>query len=59
MFSYGGIIMASKLKKLARLIFVKSIYRAVEYNKPVLSDDTYILAPNHVSDADRSNYLGA
>ena len=44
--------MSSKLKRIANIVFAKTIYRAMEYNKPDLSDDTYILAPNHVSDAD-------
>jgi len=48
----------SRLKKIANFVFAKSIYRVVEYNKPELSDDTYILAPNHVSDADGPTVWG-
>ncbi|MCL2384177.1 MAG: 1-acyl-sn-glycerol-3-phosphate acyltransferase, partial [Oscillospiraceae bacterium] len=50
--------MSSRLKKIANFVFAKSIYRVVEYNKPDLSDDTYILAPNHVSDADGPTIWG-
>lgn len=39
-------------KKFSRILIAKIIYRVVEYNKPDLSQASYILCPNHVSDAD-------
>lgn len=33
-------------------IIINALYRVKEYNKPNLTDGSYILCPNHVSDAD-------
>ena len=33
-------------------IIINGLYRVKEYNKPNLTDGSYILCPNHVSDAD-------
>ena len=33
-------------------IIINALYRVKEYNKPDLSNGSYILCPNHVSDAD-------
>lgn len=44
--------MSKGIKKMGRFLFGRVLYRVVEYNKPDLSDKSYILAPNHVSDAD-------
>lgn len=38
-------------KKISRII-INVLYRVKEYNKPDLSNKSYILCPNHVSDAD-------
>lgn len=43
--------MSRVIKKIGRFLFGNLLYRVVEYNKPDLSDRSYILAPNHVSDA--------
>lgn len=40
------------LKKIGHFIIGKLIYRVVEYDKKDLSNGSYILCPNHVSDAD-------
>lgn len=40
------------LKKIGHFIIGKLIYRVVEYDKEDLSNGSYILCPNHVSDAD-------
>lgn len=44
--------MSEKIKALGRFLFGTLFYRIVEYNKPNLGDKSYIIAPNHVSDAD-------
>jgi len=44
--------MGERIKKIGRFLFGKVLYRVVEYNKLDLSDKNYIIAPNHVSDAD-------
>ena len=38
-------------KKFSKII-INALYRVKEYNKPDLSNGSYILCPNHVSDAD-------
>lgn len=38
-------------KKFSKII-INALYRVKEYNKPNLTDGSYILCPNHVSDAD-------
>ena len=43
--------MNKSFKKVARVL-INFLYRVKEYNKPNLSDGSYILCPNHVSDAD-------
>lgn len=40
------------LKKIGHFIIGKLLYRVVEYDKKDLSNGSYILCPNHVSDAD-------
>jgi len=40
------------LKIFGKFIVGKVLYRVKEYNKPDLSKGSYILCPNHVSDAD-------
>ena len=44
--------MSGRIKRIGHFLFGKVLYRVVEYNKPDLSDKNYIIAPNHVSDAD-------
>ena len=43
--------MGKGFKRFARVI-INCLYRVKEYNKPDLTNGQYILAPNHVSDAD-------
>lgn len=43
--------MSKAFKKFGKFI-IGNLYRVKEYNKPDLSDGSYILCPNHVSDAD-------
>ena len=43
--------MGKGFKRFARVV-INCLYRVKEYNKPDLTDGQYILAPNHVSDAD-------
>ena len=43
--------MGKALKVIGKFI-IGNIYRVKEYNKPDLSNGSYILCPNHVSDAD-------
>ena len=43
--------MSKAFKKFGKFI-IGNLYRVKEYNKPDLSNGSYILCPNHVSDAD-------
>ena len=43
--------MGKALKVIGKFI-IGNLYRVKEYNKPDLSNGSYILCPNHVSDAD-------
>ncbi len=51
-FCVQGGIMSKKGFKVFSKFIIGHLYRVKEYNKPDLSNGSYILCPNHVSDAD-------